>query len=210
MAPNQEVMLVVGLTGSIGTGKSEATRILQELGAGVINADQVGHEAYTPHTESWNEVVDAFGRDILQSSGEIDRSKLGAIVFSDSAQMAKLNGIMHPRIAGMVAEKIEQMRSQGIQVAVVEAALLFEAGWETLVDEVWTTASPLESVFQRLMSRNGLDEEEVRKRLASQMDIQERLDRSDVVVDNSGGVAALEETVKSLWESRIKGRIEQA
>ena len=183
---------------------------MQELGAGVINADQVGHEAYTPHTESWNEVVDAFGRDILQSNGEIDRSKLGAIVFSDSGQMAKLNGIMHPRIAGMVAEKIEQMRSQGILVAVVEAALLFEAGWETLVDEVWTTASPLESVFQRLMSRNGLDEEEVRKRLASQMDIQERLDRSDVVVDNSGGVAALEETVKSLWESRIKGRIEQA
>ena len=210
MAPNQEVMLVVGLTGSIGTGKSEATRILQELGAGVINADQVGHEAYTPHSESWNEVVDAFGRDILQPNGEIDRSKLGAIVFSDSGQMAKLNGIMHPRIAGMVAEKIEQMRSQGIQAAVVEAALLFEAGWETLVDEVWTTASPLELVFQRLMSRNGLDEEEVRKRLASQMDIQERLDRSDVVVDNSGGVAALEETVKSLWESRIKGRIEQA
>ena len=203
-------MLVVGLTGSIGTGKSEATRILQELGAGVINADQVGHEAYTPHTESWNEVLDAFGRDILQPNGEIDRSKLGAIVFADSDQMTKLNGIMHPRMAGMVAEKIDQMRSHGIQVAVVEAALLFEAGWEILVDEVWTTDSPLESVFQRLMLRNGLNEEEVRKRLSSQMDIQERLNRSDVVVDNSGGVAALEETVRSLWESRIKGRIEQA
>ena len=210
MALNQEVMLVVGLTGSIGTGKSEATRILQELGAGVINADQVGHEAYTPHTESWNEVLDAFGRDILQPNGEIDRSKLGAIVFADSDQMTKLNGIMHPRMAGMVAEKIDQMRSHGIQVAVVEAALLFEAGWETLVDEVWTTDSPLESVFQRLMSRNGLNEEEVRKRLASQMDVQERLNRSDVVIDNSGGVAALETTVRSLWESRIKGRIEQA
>ena len=210
MALNQEVMLVVGLTGSIGTGKSEATRILQELGAGIINADQVGHEAYTPHTESWNEVVDAFGQDILQPNGEIDRSKLGAIVFADSSQMTKLNRIMHPRMAGMVADKIEQMRSHGIQVAVVEAALLFEAGWETLVDEVWTTDSPLESVFQRLMLRNGLNEEEVRKRLSSQMDIQERLNRSDVVVDNSGGVAALEETVRSLWESRIKGRIEQA
>ena len=210
MALNQEVMLVVGLTGSIGTGKSEATRILQELGAGIINADQVGHEAYTPHTESWNEVVDAFGQDILQPNGEIDRSKLGAIVFADSSQMTKLNRIMHPRMAGMVADKIEQMRSHGIQVAVVEAALLFEAGWEILVDEVWTTDSPLESVFQRLMLRNGLNEEEVRKRLSSQMDIQERLNRSDVVVDNSGGVAALEETVRSLWESRIKGRIEQA
>ena len=210
MALNQEVMLVVGLTGSIGTGKSEATRILQELGAGIINADQVGHEAYTPHTESWNEVVDAFGQDILQPNGEIDRSKLGAIVFADSSQMTKLNGIMHPRMAGMVADKIEQMRSHGIHVAVVEAALLFEAGWEILVDEVWTTDSPLESVFQRLMLRNGLNEEEVRKRLASQMDVQERLNRSDVVIDNSGGVAALETTVRSLWESRIKGRIEQA
>ena len=148
-------MLVIGLTGSIGTGKSEVTRVLQELGAEVINADQVGHEAYTPHTESWNEVVDAFGRDILQPDGEIDRRKLGAIVFADPGQMAKLNGIMHPRMAGMVAEKTEQMRSRGVQVVVVEAALMFEAGWETLVDEVWATASPLETVFQRLMSRNA-------------------------------------------------------
>ena len=202
-------MQVIGLTGSIGTGKSEVTRVLQELGAEVINADQVGHEAYTPHTDSWNAVVDAFGQDILQPDGEIDRRKLGAIVFADSGQMAKLNGIMHPRMADMVAEKIEQMRSRGVQVVVVEAALMFEAGWETLVDEVWATDSPLEMVFQRLMSRNGLDEAEVRKRLGSQMDIQERLDRSGVVVENSGDVLALEATVKTLWESRIKGKVEQ-
>ena len=203
-------MLVIGLTGSIGTGKSEVTRLLQELGAEVINADQVGHEAYTPNTESWNAVVDAFGRDILQPDGEIDRRRLGAIVFADPGQMAKLNGIMHPRMADMVAEKIDQMRTRGVQVVVVEAALLFEAGWETLVDEVWATDSPLEIVFQRLMSRNGLDEQEVRKRIGSQMDIQERLDRADVVVDNSGDVTALEATVKSLWQSRVKGRVEQA
>ena len=203
-------MLVIGLTGSIGTGKSEVTRLLQEFGAEVINADQVGHEAYTPHTDSWNEVVDAFGQDILQPDGEIDRRKLGAIVFADPGQMAKLNGIMHPRMAGMVAEKTEQMRSRGVKVVVVEAALMFEAGWETLVDEVWATDSPLETVFQRLMSRNGLDEKEVRKRIKSQMDIQKRLDRADVVVDNSGDVAALEATVKSLWETRVKGRVEQA
>lgn len=202
-------MQVIGLTGSIGTGKSEVTRVLQELGAEVINADQVGHEAYTLHTDSWNAVVDAFGQDILQPDGEIDRRKLGAIVFADSGQMAKLNEIMHPRMADMVAEKIEQMRSRGVPVVVVEAALMFEAGWETLVDEVWATDSPLEMVFQRLMSRNGLDEAEVRKRLGSQMDIQERLDRSGVVVENSGDVLALEATVKSLWESRIKGKVEQ-
>ena len=87
---------------------------------------------------------------------------------------------------------------------------MFEAGWETLVDEVWATDSPLETVFQRLMARSGLDKEEVRKRIMTQMDIQERLDRADVVVDNIGDVAALEATVKSLWESRVKGKVEQA
>ena len=82
-------MLVIGLTGSIGTGKSEVARLLESLGAVLISADQVGHEAYVPNTESWREVVEAFGRDILQPTGEIDRRKLGAIVFSDPQQLAK-------------------------------------------------------------------------------------------------------------------------
>ena len=202
-------MLVIGLTGSIGTGKSEVARLLESLGAVVINADQVGHEAYAPNTESWREVVEAFGRDILQSTGEIDRRKLGAIVFSDSQQMAKLNGIMHPRIAGMVGERIEKLRTQGTEVVVVEAALLFEAKWDYLVDEVWTTDAPVETVIQRLRDRNGLQEEEVRKRIDSQMDREERLARSHLVLDNSGDVAELEQTVSSLWENRVKGRTER-
>ena len=100
-------MLVIGLTGGIGTGKSEVTRLLQELGATVINADQVGHEAYKPDSESWLKLVEAFGRDILQPNGEIDRRKLGAIVFSDPAKLARLNEIMHPRMARIVAEEAE-------------------------------------------------------------------------------------------------------
>ncbi len=202
-------MLVIGLTGSIGTGKSEVARLLESLGAVVINADQVGHEAYAPNTESWREVVEAFGRDILQPTGEIDRRKLGAIVFSDPQQMAKLNGIMHPRIAGMVGERIEKLRTQGTEVVVVEAALLFEAKWDYLVDEVWSTDAPVETVIQRLRDRNGLQEEEVRKRIDSQMDRDERLARSHLVLDNSGDVAELEQTVNSLWETRVKGRTER-
>ena len=202
-------MLVIGLTGSIGTGKSEVARLLESLGAVVINADQVGHEAYAPNTESWREVVEAFGRDILQPTGEIDRRKLGTIVFSDPQQMAKLNGIMHPRMAGMVGERIEKLRAQGTEVVVVEAALLFEAKWDYLVDEVWTTDAPVETVIQRLRDRNGLQEEEVRKRIDSQMDREERLGRSHLVLDNSGDVAELEQTLNSLWETRVKGRTER-
>ncbi len=202
-------MLVIGLTGSIGTGKSEVARLLESLGAVVINADQVGHEAYAPNTESFREVVEAFGRDILQPTGDIDRRKLGAIVFSDPQQMAKLNGIMHPRMAGMVGERIEKLRTQGTEVVVVEAALLFEAKWDYLVDEVWSTDAPVETVIQRLRDRNGLQEEEVRKRIDSQMDRKERLARSHLVLDNSGDVAELEQTVNSLWENRVKGRTER-
>ncbi|MDA0263740.1 MAG: dephospho-CoA kinase [Chloroflexi bacterium] len=200
-------MLVIGLTGSIGTGKSEAARHLEALGASIISADQVGHEAYTPNTEAWEQVVAAFGDGILQEDGEIDRRKLGAIVFSDPSQLEKLNEIMHPRMARMVSDKIEVLRGQGVDVVVLEAALLFEAGWDSLVEEVWVTDSPEEAVIQRLQERNGLSEEEARKRISSQMGRDERLGRSDFVIDNSGDVAGLKRAIKELWDTRVEIRI---
>ena len=202
-------MLVIGLTGSIGTGKSEVARLLQSLGAVIIDADHVGHEAYKPHSESWREVVKAFGEEILEPSGEIDRRKLGAVVFSDPGQLSKLNSIMHPRMARMVSEELQRLTFQGTPVAVVEAALLFEAGWDSLVDEVWATDSPLETVIDRLQARNGMSAEEVLKRIESQMDRAERLARAHVVVDNSSDETQLEKTVHRLWNDRVKGRIAQ-
>jgi dephospho-CoA kinase len=196
-------MLVIGLTGSIGTGKSEAARQLEMLGASIISADQVGHEAYTPNTEAWEQVVAAFGDDILQGDKEIDRRKLGAIVFSDSSQLDKLNAIMHPRMARMVSDKIEVLRGQGVKVVVVEAALLFEAGWDTLVEEVWVTDSSEDIVVGRLKERNGLSEEEAKKRINSQMDRAERIERSDFVIDNSSDMAGLENAIKELWDRRV-------
>lgn len=197
-------MLVIGLTGSIGTGKSDVARLLEGLGAAIIDVDQVGHEAYKPDSEIWREVVKAFGEGILQPNKEIDRRKLGALVFSDPEQLTVLNKIMHPRMARKVAEELERFRSEGVGVAVVEAALLFEAGWDTLTHEVWATDSPLEAVIERLQARNGMSAEEVLKRVESQMDRSERLARADVVVDNSGDQAALEVTVYKLWDSRVK------
>jgi dephospho-CoA kinase len=196
-------MLVIGLTGSIGTGKSEAARQLEILGASIISADQVGHEAYTPNTEAWEQVVVAFGDDILQDDKDIDRRKLGAIVFSDPSQLEKLNAIMHPRMARMVSDKIEVLRGQGVKVVVVEAALLFEAGWDTLVEEVWVTDSSEDIVVGRLKERNGLSEEEAKKRINSQMDRAERIERSDFVIDNSSDMAGLESAIKELWDRRV-------
>ncbi len=196
-------MLVIGLTGSIGTGKSEAARQLEALGASIISADQVGHEAYTPQTEAWEQVVVAFGNGILQEDGEIDRRKLGALVFSDPDQLEKLNQIMHPRMARMVADQIEALRGDQVDVVVVEAALLFEAGWDSLVEEVWVTDSPEKVVIERLKLRNGMSEEEARKRMSSQMGRIERLERSDYVIENSGDMAALESAIKELWDRRV-------
>ena len=203
------VMLTIGLTGGIGTGKSAVADLLQKLGASIIDADRLGHEAYTPNSEAWRQVVAAFGQEILTAEGEIDRRKLGSIVFGDPKELARLNGIMHPLMAGMVEQRKTELEANGQSVAVVEAAVLFEAGWDSLVDEVWTTHSPVEVVVGRLHARNGLSEAEARKRINSQMSAEERNRRSDVVVDNSSDLAALERAVSDLWQARVKGKVQQ-
>ena len=202
-------MLVIGLTGGIGTGKSEAAKYMVSLGAVLIDADVVGHEAYKPHAEAWRRVVEAFGEGILQASGEIDRRSLGAIVFSDPEQLKKLNGIMHPLMAQMVQERIDALGAEGAEVVVVEAALLYEAGWDSLVQEVWVTDSSEEAVISRLSQRNGMSEEEARRRLASQMSRSERLSRADIVIDNSGDITQMRKVIDELWATRVKERIEQ-
>ncbi len=202
-------MLTIGLTGGIGSGKSAVANLLQQLGASIIDADRLGHEAYTPNSEAWRQVVAAFGEDILTSEGEIDRRKLGAIVFADPAQLARLNGIMHPLMARMVEQRKAQLKAAGESVAVVEAAVLFEAGWDSLVDEVWTTNASADAVVERLRQRSGLSEEEARKRINSQMPADERNRRSDIVLDNSADLAALERAVCDLWQNRVKGKVHQ-
>ena len=202
-------MLVIGLTGGIGTGKSLVAHMLGELGAEIIDADRIGHEAYTPHTPVWKEVVEAFGEDILQTSGEIDRKRLGSIVFSDPKELARLNSIMHPRMAEMIHKRVIELEGQGADTVVVEAAVLVEAGWDKLpwVDEVWVTRSDEEQVVQRIKERNNLPDEEIRKRIGSQLPFEERSRNAQVVVDNSGAIDDLKQSVESIWESRVKGKV---
>ncbi len=200
-------MLVIGLTGGIGTGKSTVSETLKQLGAVVLDADKVGHEAYLPHSETWKRLVDAFGQGILQSSGEIDRKKLGALVFSDPKHLATLNSIVHPRIVEMMLEKLEGLRKQSIQVAVVEAAILVEAGWTRIVDEVWVTVAPETVVVKRILGRNpNLTEAQVRERIRSQITSEERNKHAHVVIDTDCTFDEVREKVKVLWRERVGER----
>jgi dephospho-CoA kinase len=200
-------MFVIGLTGGIGSGKSEVTRKLQELGAEVIDADRVGHQAYTPHTEAWEAVVAAFGQGILQPNSEVDRRKLGAIVFADPKELARLNSIMHPRMFKMIQGQLEAMRARGVRVAVVEAAILIEAQWTPLTDEVWVVASDEAVVVQRVKQRNNLPEEEILRRIRSQLSNQQRARHATVLIENNGSLEELSQHVQKLWDSRVQGRV---
>ena len=199
-------MIVIGLTGGIGTGKSEVARILEEIGAYIIDADRLGHSAYLPHSEIWEEVVKEFGDGVLLPDEEIDRKKLGSIVFNDPVQLAKLNEIMHPRMGQMVANIIEGLDAE---VVVVEAALLLEAGWDALVDEVWCTGASEDVVIDRLKARNGLNKEEAQKRINAQMSVDERKSRSQVMIENNGDLAQLATVIEQIWENRVITKVEK-
>ena len=199
-------MIVIGLTGGIGTGKSEVARILEEIGAYIIDPDRLGHSAYLPHSEIWEEVVKEFGDGVLLPDEEIDRKKLGSIVFNDPVQLAKLNEIMHPRMGQMVANIIEGLDAE---VVVVEAALLLEAGWDALVDEVWCTGASEDVVIDRLKARNGLNKEEAQKRINAQMSVDERKSRSQVMIENNGDLAQLTTVIEQIWENRVITKVEK-
>ena len=192
-------MKVIGLTGGIGSGKSTVSQFLAELGATIINADKVGHEVFKPDTEAWREVVAAFGKQVVSANGNIDREKLGAIVFGNPETRARLNQIMHPRIYDLVKAQLEEYRRQGVAVVVIEAPLLVEAGWTSLVDEVWVTTASEDTVLSRLKERTGLSEGESRARIRSQLPTEERILHADVVIDTDCDLDELKTKVKELW-----------
>ena len=170
--------------------------MLRELGARVIDADKVAHQLYQPGTPAFDEVVGAFGREIVGGRGEIDRRRLGQKVFGNPQALKRLNAILHPRISDRVKEILEGWRGEGMKVAVVEAALLFEAGWAPLVDQVWVTAASEAKVKERLRASKDLTDEEVEARLASQMPVEEKAKGADVVINTDGTLDQVREEVE--------------
>jgi dephospho-CoA kinase len=193
-------MHVIGLTGGIGTGKSTVATFLQQQGATILNADQIGHEVYVPGRPAFHELVEAFGGDIVAPDGSIDRKKLGAIVFADPKQMAKLNSIVHPRMKGIMREKLQELQRAGTAIAVIEAAILFEARWDDLASEVWVTSAPPEIAARRVAERSNLTTEEAIERIKSQMSNEERTSRADIVIDTSGDMDSTIANTREKWE----------
>jgi dephospho-CoA kinase len=199
-------MYVIGLTGGIGSGKSTVAQMLQQKGAKLLSADAAGHEVYEPGRPAWREIVDAFGSDVVGADGKIDRKKLGPIVFSDPEQLRRLNAITHPRMKELMREKLEAARAGGARIAVLEAALLFDAGWDDLADEVWVTVAPPEVAAERTAERSGISVEEALSRIGTQMSSEERVARSQVVIDTDCPLERTEEQVSEEWE-RLQERL---
>ncbi|KAM3658304.1 bifunctional coenzyme A synthase [Ammospiza nelsoni] len=181
---------VIGLTGGTGSGKTSMAKLLGQLGAFVIDADQLGHAVYAPGGPAHEAVVAAFGAEILNKDGTINRKVLGAKVFGNQEQLKRLTDIVWPRIAQMVKEKVREADAQGKAVCVLDAAVLLEAGWQDMVHEVWTAIIPEEEAVRRIVARDGLTEEAARRRLQSQMSNRQRVEQSQVVLC-------------SLWEPEI-------
>ena len=199
-------MFVMGLTGGIGSGKSTVSDMLRAKGAATVYADQIGHEVYRPGTPAWDQVVAAFGRQVVGDDGQIDRRKLGQIVFSDPEARRRLDAITHPPMEQMMSERLEELRRQGTRVAVLEAAILIEAGWALLADEVWVTVVSPDVAAQRSMERSGLSRERAEARIAAQLSNEERLKHAQVVIDTNCSLAEVAQRVDELWDDLI-GRL---
>lgn len=191
---------VVCLTGGIASGKSTAARFLAEQGAHVIDADQLGHRTYEPGSSAHDQVIAAFGGDIAGADGRIDRKALGAKVFGKPDALKRLTDIVWPAIRALAEEEIERVRAaRAPRVIVLEAAVLFEAGWEDLGDEVWVNVIDREHAIARATRRDHVPRETIERRIDAQLSNAERIARADVVIDNNGTVEDMLAQLRKHW-----------
>ena len=198
-------MLTIGLTGGIGSGKSTVTKILADLGAPIIDADKVGHAIYAPGGPAYDDMIAAFGTGILADDRTIDRRKLGPIVFADPAALKRLNSIVHPKMFARMREMIDAMRAGGeAKPIVVEAAILIEANWLPLFNEVWLVVASKERVIERVERDRGLAREQTEARIKAQLSDDERRKHASIVIVNDGTIDDLRATLAEVWRAALE------
>ncbi len=194
-------MRVVGLTGGIGSGKSEVSRILRELGAPVIDADALTHQCQEPGQAVWREIWRHYGWSVIGPDGRLLRRKLGQRIFRDRTERELLNAIVHPAVRQMMNERILMEKSSGQPLVVLDIPLLFEGEWRTGVDEIWVVYSHPDQQLDRVIQRDRLGPEEAQRRIQSQIPLADKVHYADHVIDNQGSLSSLREQVKELWHN---------
>lgn len=188
----------IGLTGNIATGKSTVLAWLAGRGAAVIDADQLAHQAIAVGGPAYAAVIEAFGPSIVADDGSIDRKRLGAIVFADPTQLARLEGLIHPAVFELAQSILATVTAP---VVVIEAIKLLESGrLLRLCDEVWVVTADEATQLRRLMQERGMSEAEARSRMAAQSPQAEKIKRATRVIDNSGGLDELHRQLEALWD----------
>ncbi|HET9724464.1 MAG TPA: dephospho-CoA kinase [Actinomycetota bacterium] len=191
-------MLLVGLTGGIGSGKTTVARMLEARGAIVFDADLLARDAVEPGTPGYRQVVERFGPNVLAPGGGIDREALAALVFADPAARRDLEAILHPEIRRLFAESTEAYRETDA-VVVFSAPLLVETGMHTAFEVLVVVSAPVEMQVRRLMRDRGMSESAVRDRIAAQLPLEEKAEAADILIDNDGTLEELEGQVDRLW-----------
>ncbi len=196
-------LYLIGLTGNIACGKSTVIALLRELGAQVIDADAVTHALQQPGQDVYRQIVAAFGTQILVSpNGPINRPVLGAIVFSDPAQLKRLEQIVHPAVHAYIYQWLDVVATASDQpgVAVIDAIKLLEGGWKQVCDSIWVVTCPPEQQLMRLITTRGMEESEARRRITAQPAQSEKIAQADVLIDNSGSLVETQQQVRAAWQ----------
>jgi dephospho-CoA kinase len=190
--------MILGLTGGIATGKSTVSAMLRERGIPVIDADLIAREVVEPGKPAYEAIVAHFGKGILLPDGQLNRKKLGEIVFSDETERQKLNAIVHPEVRRVMREQAEQAERDGAKIVFLDIPLLFESKLQHMVDKIVVVYAPASMQLSRMMERDELDEEQARKRLRAQMPIEQKKRLADFLIDNTGTREETERQVEQL------------
>lgn len=194
------MMKTIGLTGGIASGKSTASAYLQKLGAEIVDTDAISRCTTRKGGRGYAAVRAHFGDGILDSRSEIDRRRLGALVFGDEEQRRALNALIHPIVIEESIRRIEDCRSKGVRVCVLDVPLLFETGMDRLCDETWLVYVPRQEQIRRIAERDGLDAAAAAARIDSQMPLEEKMRKADRHIDTSGTIEQTQARLRQLWE----------
>jgi len=198
-------MVIIGVTGGIGSGKSSVSAILGDLGAQVLDADAITRQVCEPHEAAWNQIVDTFGAEILNSDSTINRKKLAQIVFNDIAQKKKLEAIIHEKVLQEMSYQINNLKEHGYQgMVVLDVPIPVEDGFLNRVDEVWVVTASEEKRLKRIVARSGLSEEEARARMRAQLSQEDYIKLGHRIIPNEGSLEDLQETVEKLYHEAMR------